>query len=63
MFDSLTVMAVFRHLLTFIGGVLVSLGWLDESTMQQLAGSLATVAGLLWSIVDKWSQTKKVGSS
>lgn len=63
MFDSLTVMAVFRHLLTFIGGVLVSLGWLDESTMQQLAGSLATVAGLLWSIVDKWSRTKEVGSS
>jgi hypothetical protein len=58
MFDSVTIMAVIRHLLTFVGGVLVSLGWLDESTMQQLAGSLATVAGLLWSVWDKWTREK-----
>lgn len=52
--NSLTLMAVLRHLLTFVGGVLVSLGWLDEQTMTQLAGALATAAGLLWSVVEKW---------
>lgn len=51
--SSVTVMALIRHILTFAGGALVTLGWLDEATVQSLVGALTTVVGVLWSFWDK----------
>jgi hypothetical protein len=51
--DFVMIMAVLRHIMTFAGGVLISLGWIDEQTMTQLVGALTTAIGLIWSVVDK----------
>lgn len=50
---STVTMALIRHLLTFIGGSLITLGWLDEATVQALIGAGTTLVGILWSFWDK----------
>jgi hypothetical protein len=50
----IVVPALVRHALTFVGGVLVSMGWLDESTFTEISGAVATVMGVVWSL---WSKT------
>ena len=54
--NAVTVSAIARHVLTFIGGVLVSTGWLDSGTVTELSGAVATVAGVAWSI---WEKAKR----
>jgi hypothetical protein len=47
------VAAVIRHLLTAVGGGL-SVSWgIDGATWEGIAGALATLAGLGWSVFDK----------
>jgi hypothetical protein len=45
--------AVARHLLTAIGGSLVALGVLDESSAAEAAGAVAALIGVGWSIWEK----------
>lgn len=47
------ILGVARHILTFAGGFLVVRGHVDESTMTEIIGSTITLAGLIWSVVDK----------
>ena len=42
-----------RHLLTTVGGALVSKGILDSTQVEPLAGAIIVVAGVLWSIWQK----------
>lgn len=54
---------IIRHLLTFGGGMAVTMGFLDEEAAasiqtEQFVGGLATLIGLIWSI---FSPAKKVG--
>lgn len=42
-----------RHAVTFIGGVLVMKGLIDNSLVQEFLGGATTLAGVIWSIVDK----------
>ena len=42
-------MGLIRHILTFVGGWLVTLGYFDESTISGLVGALTTVVGTVWS--------------
>lgn len=42
-----------RHLLTFGGGVLVSMGYMDNATAAQLVGAVSTIVGIIWSYLDK----------
>jgi hypothetical protein len=46
-------LGVVRHAVTFIGGVLVMKGLIDDSLVQELLGGATTLAGAIWSIVDK----------
>jgi hypothetical protein len=46
-------MSFFRHLLTFGGGFLVANGWMDSGVMEQAAGAIVTLAGLVWSYFSK----------
>lgn len=46
-------MAILRHGLTFIGGVVVMFGYLDESIWTELSGSIVALSGVIWSIVEK----------
>lgn len=54
------ILGIARHILTFVGGFLVVRGTIDESTLTELVGSVITLAGLIWSVVDK--KEKKDGS-
>jgi hypothetical protein len=58
--NKLQILGVARHILTFLGGILVVKGAIDESTVNEIVGSLITLAGLIWSVTDK--KPKKDGS-
>jgi len=47
------VLGIVRHALTFIGGIVVMKGLVDEATMTEIVGGVMTLAGTIWSIVDK----------
>jgi hypothetical protein len=54
------ILGIVRHILTFAGGFLVVRGKIDESTLTEVVGSVVTLAGLVWSVLDK--NKKKDGS-
>jgi hypothetical protein len=58
--NKLQILGIARHILTFVGGFLVVRGYVDESTLTEIVGSTVTLAGLIWSVVDK--TPKKDGS-
>lgn len=45
--------SVIRHTLTFVGGILVLKGTIDESTLEQVVSGIMTLTGLVWGILDK----------
>jgi hypothetical protein len=47
------VLAIVRHTLTFIGGVLIVKGLVDESVAEQIISGVMTLTGLVWSVFDK----------
>jgi len=47
------ILGIARHTLTFIGGILVMKGILDEATWTEISGSALTLAGVIWSVIDK----------
>jgi hypothetical protein len=51
------VMGVVRHGLTFLGGLLVTKGLLDEGMLQEVIGSVITLVGAVWSVVAKKATT------
>jgi hypothetical protein len=44
---------IVRHTLTFVGGILVMKGLVDEATMTEITGGVLTLAGAIWSIIAK----------
>ena len=46
-------MGILRHGLTFIGGLLIMKGVVDEAAVQEVIGGVMTLAGTIWSIVVK----------
>lgn len=51
--SKLQILGVARHILTFLGGFLVVKGQVDESTVNEIVGATITLAGLVWSVLDK----------
>ena len=47
------VMGIVRHSLTFIGGIVVAKGYIDNATVTEIVGSVVTLAGAVWSIINK----------
>ena len=47
------ILGIARHALTFVGGILVTKGIFDESIWAEISGSAITLAGLIWSAIDK----------
>jgi len=47
------VIALLRHLLTFIGGTLVAKGILDAATLTEIIGSVITLLSVGWMALDK----------
>jgi hypothetical protein len=44
---------IVRHVLTFVGGMLILKGVLDESTLNEIIGAAVTLSGGIWSILSK----------
>jgi len=47
------VIALLRHLLTFIGGTLVAKGIIDTATLTEIIGSVLTLLSVGWMALDK----------
>jgi hypothetical protein len=47
------ILGIARHTLTFIGGILVTKGLFDASVWAEISGSVITLSGLIWSVIDK----------
>lgn len=48
-----TILGVIRHILTFGGGYLVTKGFTDAATSDQIIGGVTALIGVVWSILDK----------
>jgi hypothetical protein len=46
-------MGMVRHSLTFIGGILIMRGLVDESTFTEITGGVIALTGAIWSIINK----------
>jgi hypothetical protein len=47
------VLGIVRHTLTFVGGVLVMKGLIDEAMVQEIIGGVISLSGAIWSVVAK----------
>jgi hypothetical protein len=46
-------LGIVRHTITFIGGILVMKGIVEDSMLQEILGGVTTLVGAIWSIVVK----------
>lgn len=46
-------LGIARHLLTTVGGILVSKGVLDAGMVETAVGAIVTLGGVAWSVMDK----------
>jgi hypothetical protein len=53
------VIALLRHLLTFIGGTLVAKGIIDAATLTEIIGSVITLLSVGWMALDKSKEVPK----
>jgi hypothetical protein len=47
------IQGIVRHVLTFVGGILVLQGIVEESLINELIGGVVALSGTLWSIFSK----------
>jgi hypothetical protein len=47
------ILGITRHVLTFIGGIIVMKGLVDETTVTEIIGGVITLAGTIWSVINK----------
>lgn len=47
------VKGLIRHVLTFVGGIVVAKGWIDASSVGEIIGAVITLTGTIWSIASK----------
>ena len=48
------VIALLRHILTFIGGTLVAKGILDSAAMTEVIGAIISILSVTWMAVSKY---------
>ena len=47
------ILGVVRHTLTFVGGLLVMKGIVDEAMTSEIIGGIMTLTGTIWSLFEK----------
>lgn len=47
------VLGIIRHILTFVGGIILTQGLVDQTILDTAIGSSITLIGAIWSIVSK----------
>lgn len=53
------ILSVIRHILTFVGGMLIAKGVVSESFANEVTGFIIATTGAVWSIIEKWNAEKK----
>lgn len=51
-------MAIIRHGLTFVGGMLIAKGIISEGMVAEISGLVMTAVATIWSIVEKVKSVK-----
>jgi hypothetical protein len=51
------ILGLVRHILTALGGILVTKGLADAAGLESAIGALVTLAGFVWSVVAKTKKT------
>jgi len=46
-------LGIVRHGLTFVGGLLLMKGLVDEAMLSEISGAVITLTGAVWSIINK----------
>ena len=46
-------LAIIRHTFTFIGGIFITKGILDEAMFETISGSALTLISTIWSLIEK----------
>ena len=54
------IIALLRHLLTFIGGTLVAKGLLDATALTEIIGAIITLVSTGWMLVSKYNKPTEV---
>lgn len=47
------ILGIIRHTLTFIGGLLVMKGIVEESILETIISGVLTLTGTIWSVIEK----------
>jgi hypothetical protein len=47
------ILGIVRHTLTFVGGILVMKGLVDEAVVTEIIGGVMTLTGTIWSVINK----------
>ena len=47
------ILGIVRHALTFVGGIVVMKGLVDETMVTEIIGGVMTLVGAVWSVIDK----------
>jgi hypothetical protein len=47
------ILGIARHALTFVGGILLMKGLLDETIWAEISGGVIALTGAIWSIIAK----------
>ena len=48
-------LGLIRHALTFVGGIIVAKGFIDDVLFQEILGGIMTLVGSVWSVASKKS--------
>ena len=51
--DKTAILGIVRHILTTLGGILVTKGYVDASGIEAIAGGVVAVVGVVWSVLEK----------
>ena len=54
------ILGLIRHLLTFVGGFLITKGVIDQGTSVEAIGAITTLIGTIWSVLSKKPVTTPV---
>jgi hypothetical protein len=46
-------LGIVRHGLTFVGGLLLMKGIVDEAILSEISGAVITLTGAIWSVINK----------
>jgi hypothetical protein len=47
------IFGIIRHLLTSVGGVIVTNGYISDGMVAEITGSIIAIVGVIWSVLSK----------